>query len=453
MNKRDKEIIFTFMVLILMLLVVGVALFFISVTPEILDISVSNEISEDFTKEIKVSIKNPINQEIQCAIEEKENVDDNTKWETPKNNICEFSVKAGSYYIFLKNKYGNITNAKTNNIEINKILDLEVNTPKVYLTFGETYKIKANITSIGTVNEKINYISKDESIITVNDEGIITPVSFGEADIEVSTENNITKTIKVIVTGLYKKASLENNNIKLGCGYYNAEQEKILDEVLAFKVNEAGYQTRGGVIAAFRFLILEFPYRISYYFENGRLNNTDGQKYVDGEGRYYKKGLYLTENKFSDIVASFAGPVTWGCPITNYNDEYGYVIGEKYPNGLDCSGFVSWALYNGGFDIGDKGAGDTPRDDDLSDLGERVAVTRDFIYNGNYKVGDLIWWDGHMAFIAGITDTDIYVAESLIGGAVIKRFSKDDPYFYYLYNFINLMDDIYKEDGIYSDMW
>jgi len=59
--------------------------------------------AEEFTKEIKVSIKNPINQEIQCAIEEKENVDDNTKWITPKNNICEFSVKAGSYYIFLKN--------------------------------------------------------------------------------------------------------------------------------------------------------------------------------------------------------------------------------------------------------------------------------------------------------------------------------------------------------------
>jgi len=63
-------------------------------------------------------------------------------------------------YIFLKNKYGNITNAKTNNIEINKILDLEVNTPKVYLTFGETYKIKANITSIGTVNEKIIIFQK-----------------------------------------------------------------------------------------------------------------------------------------------------------------------------------------------------------------------------------------------------------------------------------------------------
>lgn len=453
MDKREKEIIITFMSLILMLLIVGVASFFVSTTPEILNVSISEEISDNFTKKIKVSIKNPINQKIKCAIEEKENVDDSTKWIMPHNNECEFSVKAGSYYIFLKNNYGKITNIKTDNIEINKILDLEVNIEKVYLTIGETYKIKANITSIGTVNDKIIYSSQNENVATINDEGIITPVDFGETDIDIKTTNGITKNVHVIVTGLYKKASLDNNKIKLGCGYYNSEQEKILDEALAFKVNEAGYQTRGGVIAAFRFLILEFPYRIPYYFENGRLNNFDGQKYVDGEGRYYKKGLYLTENKFGDILASFAGPATWGCPITNYNDEYGYVIGEKYPNGLDCSGFVSWALYNGGFDLGDNGAGDTLRDDDLSDLGERVAITKEFIHSGNYKVGDLIWWDGHMAFIAGITDTDIYVAESLIGGAVIKRFSKDDPYFYYLYDFINLMDDVYKNDGIYSDMW
>ena len=27
------------------------------------------------------------------------------------------------------------------------------------------------------------------------------------------------------------------------------------------------------------------------------------------------------------------------------------------PNGLDCSGFVTWSLYNSGLDVGDIGAG------------------------------------------------------------------------------------------------
>lgn len=53
--------------------------------------------------------------------------------------------------------------------------------------------------------------------------------------------------------------------------------------------------SRAGVAEAARFLTLEFPYRIGYFNENGRLANPPK---VDCEERYYHKGLYLHSSRF-----------------------------------------------------------------------------------------------------------------------------------------------------------
>ena len=71
----------------------------------------------------------------------------------------------------------------------------------------------------------------------------------------------------------------------------------------------------------------------------------------------------------------------------------------------------------------------------------------------SYKVGDLIGRDGHIALIAGLDENNIYIAESLVGGVVIKEFSKYGTELYKLYSFINNMDELYKEEGIYTNMW
>ena len=41
---------------------------------------------------------------------------------------------------------------------------------------------------------------------------------------------------------------------------------------------------------------MNFKFRIPYFYENGRLHSS-GANYVDGEGRYYKVGMYLHEKK------------------------------------------------------------------------------------------------------------------------------------------------------------
>ncbi len=419
---------------------------------EIENIIINENINDDNTKTLTVKIINKLNKNIYCAINTENKVNDTLTWTPSDNNKCTFNVNAGSYYIYIKDDKNNIKEIKSNEINIDKILDLKLNKEKIYLNLEETFEIKPEIISLGNTDNTLTYHSSDENIAVINEQTII-PKNPGKAIITVTTTNGISKEINVTTSNLYKKASLDNNKEFLTCRRYTEEENKILDEVLEYKINEAGYQTRGAVIASLRFLILEFPYRIPYFFENGRLNNYEGIDYVDGEGRYYKKGLYLNESKFNDIKATFSGPAIWGCPLMNWHEEYTYHYGVKYPNGLDCSGFVSWALLNAGFDVGDSGSGNTERDDDIGDLGEHHPLTREFVLEGNYKPGDLIGWDGHIGLIAGIDDNNIYVAESLIGGLVIKEFSKTGSKLYELYEFINTMDNVYKSEGNYTYMW
>lgn len=421
-------------------------------TPKINNVEISEKINGDNTKTITMYIHNPFQMPVTCAIENKEETSKDTKWIKSYDNKCTFNVNSGSYYLFIKDKHNKITKFKTDNVKINKILDLTLNTDLIYLTLGETYTIKSEITSIGEVDETITYESTNPEIATVEN-GVVTPTGNGKTEIAVKTSSNIEKKVNVIVTDLYKKASQENNKTKLPCKIYNNTQAEMIDKILEYKINQAGYKTRGAVVAAARFIVLEFPYKVPYFFENGRLNNYDGKNYVDGEGRYYKKGMYLSEEKFSTIKATFAGPAIWGCPLMNYQDEYGFVPYQRYPNGLDCSGFVTWTLYNAGFDVGDSGAGGTYRDDDIGDLGIKHELTKDFIYNGSYKVGDLIGRDGHIAIIAGIDDENIYIAESLVGGVVIKEFAKNGYQLYNLYGFINTMDEVYEKEGVYTNIW
>lgn len=449
-DSKIKRVILSLLPLIFLILITSFIIIYGS--PNIKDVKISEEINGDNTKTITMYIHNPFQMPVLCAISNTKNVNEDTKWIKSYDNKCTFNVNSGTYYLFIKDKHNKITEFKTNDIKINKILDLTLNTELIYLTIGETYKINAEITSIGEVDKSIKYTSMNEEIVSVKD-GVVTPNNNGETEITVSTSSNLEKKIKVIVTSLYKKASQDNNKVKLPCKVYNESEAEMIDKILEYKINQAGYKTRGAVVAAARFIVLEFPYKVPYFFENGRLNNYDGKNYVDGEGRYYKKGMYLSENKFSTIKATFAGPSIWGCPLMNYQDEYGFVPYVKYPNGLDCSGFVTWTLYNAGFDVGDSGAGDTYRDDDIGDLGIKHELTRDFVYNGSYKVGDLIGRDGHIAIIAGLDDKNIYIAESLVGGVVIKEFAKDGYQLYSLYSFINTMDDVYEKEGVYTDMW
>ena len=439
---KNKKRILIIIVICLIFVLIGVVC--IMSKPKILNVSLSKKLNDNNTKTmtVYVSVLNPFKTE--CKIND-------GKWIKANFGMCKFDVTTGSYKIRVRNLSNEIT--KTEKIDVSDVRSYSLEGEKTYIALNETIKLTEIIDSVGEPNIKKDWKSSNEEVATVKD-GEVTGLKEGETTISVKA-NDIKDSIKVIVTDVIVPRKVDMNKKVLSCHQYTEEEAALLDEILKTRIENKGLKTRAALIEAIRFMPLSLEYKIPYFFENGRLNPYGNMHYVDGEGRYYNKGLYLSDNKMENIKASFAGPSIWGCPLTNYDTSYGWAFGGKYPNGLDCSGFITWALYNSGMDIGDIGSGVTEGADDVSDLGEMHELTYEYANSGEYKVGDIIARDGHTAMIAGIDDENIYIAESLLKGVVIETFSYKDKNskLYKLYGYINTLDEFYESDGNYENMW
>jgi len=338
----------------------------------------------------------------------------------------------------------------------NKVLDFTLSSEKIYLLQEEQESITLAFDVIGYPDISYTFKSEDESVAKTIENSIIG-VGPGRTKVKVIV-GELSKEIEVVVTDLLTKPILNKNKKILPCGVYSEEQNRLLDEFLEYRVNQAGFKTRGAVVAVARFLTLEFPYKVAYFFENGRLHNNTGGPAADGEGRFYHRGLYLHNYKFQELDRSKVrwGPVTWGCPLLNWEDDGKYKYGERYPNGLDCSGLVTWILLNAGFDPKDVGAGDTAYvDDDLGDFGPHHPITREFLESNQIKVGDIIGSNGHSAIVGGVLPGRIFVVESTtyFDGVVMHEYTYDELMQMPFLTYVISMDTYYQEEGIYTDYW
>ena len=438
-----KKFLIISIIIALLILVTG-RLFFL-MPLKINKVILSDEIINDNRKIMTIEISNNNFLGTKCRI-------NNEKWVEPQNNKCTFEVSTGKYQIEIKNLFK--SSKITEDIVINGVKSIALEGEKIYLAVEESLKLNTIIETIGQADTTLTWKTNNPEIVSVED-GIVRGLKTGEAKVTVYAKNNKSYTTNIIVTDLIKPMEINNSRTVIPCNIYSEEDAVILDDILKTRVEIKGEGTRAAVIEAARFLTLSFKYKIPYFFESGRLETYGKIRYVDGEGRYYKKGLYISESKKDDILASFVGPSIWGCPLTNYDNSYGWGIGVKYPNGLDCSGFITWVFLNAGIDVGDIGAGMVSGIDDMSDVGEMHELTYEYANSKEYKVGDLIARDGHTAVIAGIDDEYIYIAESLLKGVVMEKFSYTDPNskLYRLYGYINTLDNFYKSEGIYDNMW
>ena len=420
-------------------------------TPAIPNINTVN-ISDNII-EVKYDIEEyKKDKDIYCLIKyQSEGLNENDNWIKANNNKCNFKIDDNLYDFYIKNNYENIIKIDEASL-LGNIIDISVDKDKIYLAISAEHTPTLTIKSVGNANKTILWTSNNDKIASVDINGKIKGLKKGNTKVTAKVMDKEIS-IDVVVTNLITLRPKEFNSKKkyLGCNIYSKEDNDLLDEILKDRIDTVGYKTRAGVVEAARFLALEFPYKIKYFSENGRIGE---RKYkVDGEGRYYHEGLYLHSSRYKNIKYVQQGPKTWGCKM------YSRVAHKSSANGFDCSGFISWVLLNGGFDVGDIGAGVSPGIKDLTDYGEKTIFNSKVIASGKVKVGDLLSSEGpgggHIAIIVGEDDKYYYVAESLWTspnvGVVIIPYSKKNLFKRYYY--VMLMDSYYKEDGKLTKLW
>ena len=450
--------------------------FYRSLPPLVSDVSVSSELNDDYTVTLTANVTSPeqprsYDDYHMWAALVGDDADlpaaDSSDWMPVEDGAVSFDVHAGDYNLFTMDSYGNIGSTATGAIEINEIVDILLSTSNVYMpSVGGYYTITPALTVLGEMDETVTWSSSDPAVATVDDLGVVrTTGTPGTAVVTATTTNGLTASAEVVSTEQLVFPTINNRKQKLGFSTsFTEEEAAMLDAALFSRVEDAGgYGTRAGVAAAARFLALEFAWRVPYFYENGRLHLDEYTRYYcDGEGRFYHRGLYLSDSKYEilDPEGIRFGPAHWGAPLVNWEDapDKGYVYGQLYPNGLDCSGFVTWCLMNGGVEVGDVGSGDYVwRDGELSDLGTREWITYDLMVSDRVKAGDLIGKDGHIAIVLGIDEDNIYIAESLYSGVIVATHSRRSSILYaYNYDYVMLMDEVYEEhggQGNYTAMW
>lgn len=167
--------------------------------------------------------------------------------------------------------------------------------------------------------------------------------------------------------------------IDISIGSYLANHGSSIEELnnaIEASVAAAGKGTREGVVTAAVTLI-------NYLYDNYKITIP-----------YYWGGLYQ----------NYGIPETMGNPTTPITSIYGTVYKHS---GFDCSGFVSWAIKNGGY-IMDRKTTSTF----YSTFGSDSCLANDYYCTG--QIGDLVNSDSHVQLIVSVdAESEQYiVAES-----------------------------------------
>ncbi|GJH41678.1 hypothetical protein RCZ04_22280 [Capnocytophaga sp. HP1101] len=271
-----------------------------------------------------------------------------------------------------------------------------------------------HLLSVGVIALVLTNCSKDNDTVTVQD-----------ADINFSFDYN-------------KKDS----RLRLGQAQFTSEE--IAEAEKTFATTLANTQgARNKTVAAAAFLV-SMKYAIPYAYE--WKTSEMKQKYI---ARFTKKGLFL--RPFEEGGATHK---PWGTLVETHPRYPRHTVknlGDTFENGLNCSSFVGWALYNG---------------EAVTDVNllEKTYAKNYAVFPNTYKVslkegidnirvGDLIGFDEvHIAIVIGIKN-DIIIYASAEGGSVhpgggVRRISfnkKKINFDTFMYKYIVKMERVYND--------
>lgn len=196
------------------------------------------------------------------------------------------------------------------------------------------------------------------------------------------------------------------------CNMFTSEQIAARNKALATAIKNAGYATREGVVAAATYLTADIGVVIPYWYG----------------GKYKQVGINSE----------------WGCPKAIVADPGTdkQPTGTTHPYGLDCSGFVSWALRNGGYKSSTIPEGSDAQGRITDDKIKWDANSINYV-----RPGDLAWNSEHIGIIISVDknkcEYQVAEARGASYGVVITKNTCTSGRFTH----IILMDDYYNNQA------
>lgn len=162
------------------------------------------------------------------------------------NGVCPYSSSSSS-----KSNNNKSTTSSSSNKNVVQttapaaiaVTGININEKVESLEVGESQTLTATITPNNATDKKITWKSSDESIATINDDGVVTTKKAGYVNITVSSSNGKTDAIKIKVEEVPK---VENNYIIDKTNTYKNETEK---NSIQKEQNTSTPDATGGIIA------------------------------------------------------------------------------------------------------------------------------------------------------------------------------------------------------------
>ena len=261
---------------------------------------------------------------------------------------------------------------------------------------------KANVTraQAATLLVKLNDTCK-KAVNEIRTE----PVKEEPSNVEPVKEEPINTNV---VLNKYEGSQFSADKPTISRDTYTAEQWDSMERELADRVKEAGFGTRSGVVAAALYVCSwshSIPYRGTPYDSS----NMQGTYQKIGINREWGKAVRLKSDK-------------------TYNGKT-YKAGGLYTNGLDCGGFVNWAMVNGGVTPEGQYNGQSTypyrgeTSNKLVKLEKSNAMPGDLVFTPK-NTRNISDGTSHIALIVGEDENNWYIAEEQANKLRLRTQSK-----------------------------
>lgn len=315
------------------------------------------------------------------------------------NRIIDYEVEENDEYKFII--YLNDNKIFTKVINIDNIID--------------NYQCNGDVTTIGTKlmvtpTNNIKEYKWNLDNNTYSGSNIFNKnKTIKNATVELVFDDDKTYTVNCNITDklLYHfKYDINNTKPFMRSNTYTPSDKARLDAILKQVVQEAGYGTRAGVVAAARFLVGGLDYKVPY----------------QGASYYRRVGLNIGQTG------------AWGSSGIGL-DCYSFVVWARMQNGLPDNSFYSGTKYSTAKEVNNIRVGDyllTPCSGECKNP-----------YNIN-----------HIGLVIGVDDNYIYVAEEKtvnVNALVVTRLDKKNLPTKYSLSLVRHVD--YPSEGNVTNMW